>query len=114
VTLSPEDHDQTFSATLGYTKRLGAERSYFATLSPQYATGYPVEFENGTGRLPPHLTFDASFGRDPKRGPNRALGFAADFENFTNAVYLLKVSNGFNTTQWGPGFKASFRVSAPF
>jgi outer membrane receptor protein involved in Fe transport len=114
LTLSPEDHDQTFSATLGYTKRLGKDRSYFASVSPQYGTGYPVQFENGTGRLPPHLTFDASFGRDPQRGAKHALGFVADFENFTNTVYLLKVSNGFNTTQWGPGFKASFRVTAPF
>ncbi|MFY9780149.1 MAG: TonB-dependent receptor [Candidatus Baltobacteraceae bacterium] len=114
VTLSPEDHDQTFSATAGYTKRLGRDRSLYASLSPQYGTGYPVQFQNGSGRLPPHLTFDASFGRDPQRGPKRSLGFSADFENFTNTVYLLKVSNGFNTTQWGPGFKASFRLTEPF
>ncbi|MBD5635688.1 MAG: TonB-dependent receptor, partial [Candidatus Eremiobacteraeota bacterium] len=54
VTLSPEDHDQTFDATLGYTKRLGADHTFFASVEPQYGTGYPVEFENGNGRLPPH------------------------------------------------------------
>ncbi len=114
VTLGPEDHDQTFSANLGYTKRLGAGHQYFATLEPLYGTGYPVEFETGSGRLPPHLTFDASFGRDAARGAKPAIGFDADFQNFTNTRYLLKVNNGFNTTQWGEGFRADFRLTAPF
>ncbi len=114
IALSPEDHDQTFSADLGYTKNFGAGRSFFATLEPQYGTGYPVQFQNGSGRLPPHLTFDASFGRDAARGAKRALGFTADFQNFTNTRYLLKVNNGFNTAQWGEGFRADVRVTAPF
>jgi outer membrane receptor for ferrienterochelin and colicin len=115
VTLGPEDHDQAFSATLGYTKRLGKTHNYFATLEPLYGTGYPVEFENGSGgRLPPHLTFDGSFGRDAGRGRNRTIGFDATFQNFTNTRYLLKVNNGFNTTQWGEGFRADFRLTAPF
>jgi hypothetical protein len=114
VTLGPEDHDQTFSAELGYTKRLGRDKSFFATVEPQYGTGYPVEFENGSGRLPPHLTFDASVGRQAQRGSKPALGFDATFTNFTNTEYLLKVNNGFNTTQWGPGFRADLRVTAPF
>jgi hypothetical protein len=113
-TLSPEDHDQTFATELGYTKRLGADRSFFATIEPQYGTGYPVEFQNGSGRLPPHLTLDASVGRDAKRGKKSALGFVGTFTNFTNTKYLLKINNGFNTTQWGPGFRADFRVTAPF
>jgi len=114
VTLNPEDHDQTFAATLGYTKRLGKYKDFFASLEPQYGTGYPIQFQNGPGRLPPHLTFDASFGRDAKRGAKPALGFVATFENFTNTKYLIKVNNGFNTTQWGEGFRADLRVTAPF
>jgi len=115
VTLQPEDHDQTFSATIDYTKRLGTDRSYFASLEPQYGTGYPVAFQNGEGRLTPHLTFDASFGRDALRDTNHPrYGFVADFTNFTNYPYLIKVNNGFNTTQWGAGFKAGLRLIAPF
>jgi outer membrane receptor for ferrienterochelin and colicin len=113
VTLSPEDHDQTFNATFDYTKRLGTDRSYFASVEPQYGTGFPVEFENGDGRLPPHLVWDASFGRDAGRGAKPHLGFDATFGNFTNSRYLLKVNNGFNTTQWGEGFRADLRVTAP-
>ena len=114
VTLNPEDHDQTFSAEVGYTKRFGRARSLFASLEPQYGTGYPVQFQNGPGRLPPHLTLDASLGREAGRGADRRLGFDATFTNFTNTRYLLKVNNGFNTTQWGPGFRADLRVTAPF
>jgi outer membrane receptor for ferrienterochelin and colicin len=115
LTLQPEDHDQTFASEIGYTKRLGADRTYFATIEPQYGTGYPVAFLDGSqGRLPPHLTLDASFGRDASRGAHRHLGFVATFTNFTDTKYLLKIQNGFNTTQWGPGFRSDFRVVAPF
>jgi outer membrane receptor protein involved in Fe transport len=114
VTLGPEDHDQTFAAEVGYTKRMGHDHAFFATLEPQYGTGYPVQFQSGNGRLPPHLTFDASFGRDAKRGAKHALGFVATFTNFTNDRYLLKINNGFNTTQWGQGFRSDLRVTAPF
>ncbi|GAC1441034.1 MAG: hypothetical protein NVSMB59_00130 [Vulcanimicrobiaceae bacterium] len=114
VTLNPEDHDQTFSASMTYTKRFGLGRSLFASLEPQYGTGYPTQFQNGPGRLPPHLTVDASFGREAKRGERPALGFTANFVNITNATYLNKVNNGFNTTQWGEGFRADLRVTAPF
>ncbi len=114
VTLSPEDHDQTFNATLGYTRRLGADRAFFASLEPQYGTGYPVQFQNGNGRLPPHLVWNASFGRDAGRGAKPHLGFDATFDNFTDTQYILKINNGFNTTQWGQGFRADLRVTAPF
>jgi len=114
VTLQPEDHDQTFSAIVNYTKRLGTDHSYFASLEPEYGTGYPVEFENGNGRLPPHLTWNASVGRDAGRGAKRHLGVDATFQNFTNTAYILKINNGFNTTQWGQGFRADFRVTQPF
>jgi len=111
VTLNPEDHDQTVAAKLDYTKRFGGDRSFFASFEPDYGTGYPVQFQNGPGRLPPHLTFDASVGRDAKKG---SLGFVASWQNFTNRSYLLKVNNGFNTTQYGPGSQFTFRLTAPF
>jgi hypothetical protein len=114
VTLAPEDHDQTFNATIGYTKRLGTDHTFFASLEPQYGTGYPVQFQNGNGRLPPHLVLNGSFGRDAGRGAKPRLGFDATFENFTDTQYLLKINNGFNTTQWGQGFRADLRVTAPF
>ena len=114
-TLGPEDHDQTFASEFGYTKRFGPNRSYFATIEPEYGTGYPVAFDDGSsGRLLPHLLFNGSFGKDAKRGDKPALGFNATFTNFTNDAYILKINNGFNTTQWGQGFRADLRVTAPF
>jgi outer membrane receptor protein involved in Fe transport len=111
VTLQPEDHDQTFAATLDYTKRFGGKHDFFASLEPQYGTGYPVQFQNGNGRLPPHLIFDASLGRDAKKG---AVGFTASVENITNDQYLIKVNNGFNTTQYFAGRRVTLRLTAPF
>jgi outer membrane receptor protein involved in Fe transport len=114
VTLNPEDHDQTFATILNYTKRFGADRSFFASLQPDYGTGYPVQFQNGTARLTPHLTIDASIGRDPQYGSHRRLGFTADLTNVANYAYVVKINNGFNTTQWAPGFHGSLRVTIPF
>jgi outer membrane receptor protein involved in Fe transport len=111
VTLNPEDHDQTFASTIDYTKRFGANHEYFASLEPQYGTGYPVQFQSGSGRLPPHLTFDASIGREAKKG---SLGFVASWQNVTNYVYLLKANNGFNTTQYAAGSQFTLRLIAPF
>lgn len=114
VTLSPEDHNQTFEANLGYTKRLGTDRSYFVSFEPEYGTGYPVEFQNGFGTLPPHLTFDAGFGREDRHGKHPHLGYIVNVENLTNYQYLIKVNNGFNTTQWAQGRKVTLRVTQPF
>ncbi len=114
VTLQPEDHDRTIELTGDYTKRLGADRSYFASLEPEYGTGYPVQFENGSGRLPPHLTFDLALGRDPGKGARGHLGYNLTLTNLTNRVYLIKVNNGFNTTQYGAGFRADLRITKPF
>jgi outer membrane receptor protein involved in Fe transport len=111
VTLNPEDHDQTWTVTYDYTKRFGGGHAFFASLEPQYGTGYPTQFESGFGRLTPHLTFDASIGRDAKRG---SLGFVASWQNVSNYAYLLKVNNGFNTTQYGPGSQFTLRLTAPF
>jgi outer membrane receptor protein involved in Fe transport len=114
VTLSPEDHDQTFAMIVSYTHRLTPDKSYFVTLQPEYGTGYPVQFQNGQQRLAPHLIYDASAGKDPTRGRHPMPGFVADFTNITNNAYLIKVNNGFNTTQWAPGYHWSLRVTQPF
>ena len=114
VTLSPEDHDQTFTSTLDYTKRFGRKNAFFASVEPEYGTGYPVEFQNGDGRLPPHLTLGASLGREAGVGSAKALGFVVNLQNLGNVKYLIKVNNGFNTTQYGEGFRADLRVTAPF
>jgi hypothetical protein len=68
-----------------------------------------VEFQNGTGRLTPHLTFDASLGRPATA---TALGFNVSVLNVGNYQYLIKVNNGFNTTQWAPGVQALVDVTA--
>jgi outer membrane receptor protein involved in Fe transport len=114
-TLGPEDHDQTFASELGFTHHFGTGRTYFATLEPEYGTGYPVAFDDGSmGRLLPHLLFNASVGHAATRGGHRVPGFDLTITNFTNDKYILKINNGFNTTQWGQGFKADLRLTAPF
>jgi hypothetical protein len=60
------------------------------------------------------LIWNASLGREAARGAKPRLGFDATFENFTDTQYILKINNGFNTTQWGEGFRASIRLTAPF
>ena len=110
ISLEPEDHDQTVAIKDAYIKHFGADHLTYASLGSDYGTGYPVQFQNGTGgRLMPHLTFDASIGRPPQRG---ALGWSLSALNFTSYKYVIKVSNGFNTTQWSPGAQILFQVSA--
>jgi outer membrane receptor protein involved in Fe transport len=110
-TLEPEDHDQTYSSSLAYTHRFGGPaKAYYATLSPQYGSGYPVEFENGQGRLPTHLTFDGVVGR---LAAAHRVGFQLGAENMLGHAYIIKIANGFNTTQWAQGFRAYFRLNAP-
>jgi len=107
TSLNPEDHDQTVAIKAAYTRRWGTGGRMYATLGNDYGTGYPVQFQNGSGRLLPHLTFDAAFGRLPRPG---SLGFAIDALNLTDYRYILKVNNGFNTTQWAPGAQVTARV----
>ena len=109
TSLQPEDHDQAVAIKDGYTKHFGADRRFYATLGSEYGTGYPVQFQNGAGRLLPHLTFDASIGRAPTP---HSLGFSFNLLNLTGYQYLIKVNNGFNTTQWAPGLQATFRLQA--
>lgn len=116
--LSPEDHDQTVAATAGYTDRWGPSRQWYATLQGNYGTGYPVAFENATenlsGRLPTHLTFDGSIGRNLFGAANHGLGVRLDIDNLLNHQYVIKIANGFNTTQIAPGRTVLLRLTEAF
>jgi outer membrane receptor protein involved in Fe transport len=116
--LSPEDHDQTVAETAGYTSRFGSDRDWFATLQENYGTGYPVAFENATttltGRLPTHLTFDGSIGRTLSGNTRHGLGIRLDVQNLLNHQYVIKIANGFNTTQIAPGRTFLVRLTEAF
>lgn len=116
--LSPEDHDQTVAATSGYTMRFGPSRDWFATLEGDYGTGYPVAFENATstlsGRLPSHLTFNTSIGRNLYVSANHGFGVRLDIDNLLNHQYIIKIANGFNTTQIAPGRSVLLRLTEAF
>ena len=112
--LQPEDHDQTYEANGAYTHRFGKNAAWFATLQSEYGTGYPVQFENGAGRLPAHMTFDLALGKDPGRNGDRSLGFDLNVDNLLNHQYIIKIANGFNTTQIATGRSILLRLTAPF
>ncbi|MBV8689077.1 MAG: TonB-dependent receptor [Candidatus Eremiobacteraeota bacterium] len=109
----PEDHDQLFEANTAYTHRFGGDKQWFTTLQAEYGTGYPVQFQNGPARLPNHTTVDFSLGKDPGKGANRSLGFDLDIQNLLNHQYVIKMANGFNTTQISSGRNILFRLTAP-
>jgi outer membrane receptor protein involved in Fe transport len=120
--LSLEDHSQTVQSTFGYTEIFGASRSWFATVQANYGSGFPVQFEdaNGaslTGTLPAHTTIDLSGGRVviPGKGPSsQGLGVKLDILNVLNHQYVIKIANGFNTTQYANGRTFLLRFTAPF
>ena len=121
--LAPEDHDQTVAVSSGYTQRFGANRSFYATLETDYGTGYPVDFENASGlangfalsgRLPVHTTLNLSLGRNAGLTARDGIGFSLDVQNVLGHQYLIKVANGFNTTQISNGRRALLRVTLPF
>jgi outer membrane receptor protein involved in Fe transport len=120
--LSLEDHSQTVDATAGYTHRFGGDHKlWYSTLQANYGSGFPVQFQdanaNLSGTLPAHTTFDFSLGRDitPGRpGEDQGLGFSLQVLNLLNHQYVIKVANGFNTTQFANGRNFLFRVSQPF
>jgi hypothetical protein len=111
LTLQPEDHDQTWSGDAFLTRRFSPDLRTFATLETQYGTGYPVAFQNGEGRLPAHFVVNAAFGREASRGH---LGYELSVDNLFDHRYLIKVNNGFNTTQWNAPRRIVFRVTAPW
>ncbi|MEO9170233.1 MAG: TonB-dependent receptor [Candidatus Baltobacteraceae bacterium] len=116
--LAPEDHDQTVAATGGYTHRFGAGKAWYGSLQTNYGTGYPVAFQNATtnltGRLPSHLTFDFGVGRNLLSTEKNGLGVALDIDNVLNHQYIIKIANGFNTTQIATGRRFLLRLTAPF
>jgi outer membrane receptor protein involved in Fe transport len=119
--LSLEDHSQTVDATTGYTHRFGLNGLWFATLQANYGSGFPVQFEDANtslhGTLPAHTTLDASLGREltpGQSGKDQGLGLSLQVLNLLNHQYVIKVANGFNTTQIANGTNFLFRVSAPF
>jgi outer membrane receptor for monomeric catechols len=113
-TFQPEDHDQTWEANGAYTHRFGNGRQWFATLQGEYGTGYPVDFEAGVDRLPAHLTFDLALGKEPGTNGDRSLGFSLNVDNLLNHQYIIKIANGFNTTQIASGRSVLLRLTAPF
>ena len=120
--LSIEDHSQTVDSTAGYTAHFGASRAWFTTLQANYGSGFPVQFEdaNGTslsGTLPAHTTFDLSAGRIvlPGVGPDsHGLGITLDVLNLLNHQYVIKIANGFNTTQIANERSFILKLTAPF
>jgi outer membrane receptor protein involved in Fe transport len=119
--LSLEDHSQLYDSTAGYTHRFGLRKLWYATLQANYGSGFPVQFEdanvNLSGTLPAHTTFDFSAGRNltPGRaGQDQGLGFSLQVLNLLNHQYVIKVANGFNTTQISNSRSILFRLTAPF
>jgi outer membrane receptor protein involved in Fe transport len=111
TSLQPEDHDQAVAIKDGYNWKFGRDSQYFASLGSDYGTGYPIQFQNGTGRLLPHLTFDASIGRLATR---HHLGYSASLLNLSGYQYVIKVNNGFNTTQWSAGPQFLVKLTTVF
>ena len=120
--LAPEDHDQTVAFNGAFTHRWGDKSAYFTTLQSDYGTGYPVSFEgfiNGApvgfeGRLPTHLLLNWSIGKDPGRNGDHSIGVNLQIQNLLNHQYIIKIANGFNTTQIAQGRNVLLRFTAPF
>lgn len=111
LTLQPEDHDETYVGDAYLTRHFSADLKSFATLETQYGSGFPVAFLDGTGgRLPAHYQVNAALGRMPV-GHN--LGFEFTVDNLLDHRWLIKVDNGFNTTQWNVPRRAAFRLLIP-
>jgi outer membrane receptor protein involved in Fe transport len=114
LTLNPEDHDQAVAINAAYTHRFSRDHRTFMTAEPEFGTGYPVQFQDGSsGRLPEHLIVNMSFGRLADPAAHR-LGYSLVVENMLDHQYLIKVNNGFNTTQWAAGRRIVFRLTTPF
>jgi len=105
-----EDHDQTHTLNAAYTWALAGDPNRYLTLGTRYGSGFPVQFENGPGRLPVHWEVDASFGR--KAAPGH-LGWELQGTNLLNHQYLIKLNNGFNTTQYAAGRQITLKVTTP-
>ena len=91
--LSIEDHSELVASTAGYTSHFGANRAWFATLQANYGSGFPVQFE------------DANV---------KGLGVTLDVQNILNHQYVIKIANGFNTTQIANSRAFLLRLTEPF
>ena len=112
ITLQPEDHDETYVADGHATRRFGAGRASYATFETQYGSGFPVAFLDGSGgRLPAHFEENVAVGRKPV---GKTLGYVLSVDNLLDKRYLIKVDNGFNTTQWNAPRRAEFRLLLPW
>jgi hypothetical protein len=90
------------------TQRLSADHKTFVTLETQYGSGFPVAFLDGTeGRLPAHFQVNLALGRLPT--PHH-LGYELTVDNALDHRYLIKVDNGFNTTQWNVPLRAELKL----
>ncbi len=120
--LSLEDHSQTVDSTAAYTHHFGpAPKLWYVTLQGNYGSGFPVQFQDANvnlkGTLPAHTTLDFALGRliTPGRpGEDQGLGLSLQVLNLLNHQYVIKVANGFNTTQIANGRNFLLRLSAPF
>jgi|HubBroStandDraft_1064217.scaffolds.fasta_scaffold06427_2 hypothetical protein len=112
LTLEPEDHDETYTSDLHVTQHFSPDRKSYVTVESQYGSGFPVAFLNGTGgRLPAHFEENVALGRAPV---GNHVGYEFTVDNLLDHRYLIKVDNGFNTTQWDPPRRAEFRVLIPW
>lgn len=105
-----EDHDQTNTLNAAYTWVFAPQR--YATLQTLWGSGFPAQFENGTGRLPGHVELGASVGIHPPPDGN-GFGWEIAGTNILGKQYLLKLNNGFNTTQYAAGSQITFKLIAP-
>jgi hypothetical protein len=112
LTLQPEDHDETYVGDAYVTRHFAHDLKSFATLESQYGSGFPVAFLNGTrGRLPTHFQENVSVGRLPV---GHHVGYEFSVDNVLDHRWLIKVDNGFNTTQWNAPRRAAFRLLLPW
>ncbi len=112
LTLQPEDHDQTYFGDAHVTRRFARDLKSFVTLETQYGSGFPVAFLDGTGgRLPAHFEENVALGRLPS---GKHAGYEFTVDNLLDKRYLIKVNNGFNTTQWGAPRRAILRLLVPW
>lgn len=109
--LQLEDHSQTVSANGAFTHRFGRKLRNFATLQTVYGTGFPVQFQNGNGLLPTHLTFDFGIGQELPTGNGKHLTATLEIDNLLNHQYIIKMANGFNTTQIANGRTVMLKLS---
>jgi len=104
-----EDHDQTVTINTAYTWNLRPSGRY-ATFQALYGTGFPVQFENGAGRLPVHWELNVDYGQPASKG---MVGWEVDANNLLNNIYPIKLDNGFNSTQYAQGRSIILKLTAP-